>query len=133
MKLHKKIFSINAFIAVLIALFFAITTGGCGGGDNGPISSGGSGGGGSGDGYNPEVVVDETYSAVAPKTEVNLSELYLTNLTGVTGGKPYFLNFFGIPQVHVNNSTSTSSVRISAAESIAAAAEKKLTVPSMTW
>ena len=113
---------------LLIALFFAIATGGCGGGGGGPISSGGSGG--SGDGYNPTVVVDEAYSAVAPSTKVEQSEL---NLLSDDDGKPYFLDFFGIPQVHVNNSTSTSSVRISAAESIAAAAEKKLTVPSMTW
>ncbi|MBQ7559931.1 MAG: hypothetical protein IJT20_06760 [Synergistaceae bacterium] len=115
---------------MLIALFFAIATGGCGGGGNGPISSGSSD-----DGYTPEVKVQDTdpNSAVREVTELDINEAAIYDLTDANDGKPYFLDFFGIPQVHVNNSASTSSFMASSAVSVAAVAEKALTVPSMTW
>ena len=46
-------------------------------------------------------------------------------------GLPDFLDFYGIPQIHVNNSASNASV--TAASEVSVAAAKGVNVPSMIW
>lgn len=128
--MKKKIFSFDTVFVLLIALFFAVTAGGCGGGSNSSLSSSG------GSSNAPQVVVNEEDSAVRPVTTLSLD---LSNTASVLSmddngdGIPYFLDFNGVPQVHVKNSTSTSSVRTSSELSASDAAEMQVTVPSMIW
>ena len=114
------------FLSLALVIFCAIISGGCGGGGSGGLSSGGN------DGYTPEVKVNEEDSAVREVTELTIAEFL--GLTSDEDGKPYFLDFYGVPQNHINNSASTSSfITSSAASSVAAVAEKSVTVPSMMW
>lgn len=93
------------------------------------LGSGGCGGSSSGGGANP---VPEESSATRPETTFNLSDVSALLTMDIDGnGMPDFLDFYGVAQVHVDNSA--SSVRLSGAPTLLAAAEKTVMVPSMIW
>ena len=121
--MKKKIFFLNVMAVLLIALAFAVTTGGCGGSSNSSDSSSST---------NPGTTVPEGESAVREETELGIGTESDTGMFNADG-KPIFLDFFGVSQVHIDNSVSNSSVRASSASSVIAAAETNVNVPSMVW
>ena len=105
----------------MVALFFAVTAGGCGGGGSSLSNSSSNNSGGS---------IAEADSATRPVTSLDISLAMDSN----GNGKPDFLDFNGVPQIHIKNSVSTASLgKAAAASSVLAAAEMNVPVPSMVW
>ena len=107
---NKRFFCV-LMAALLLAL--AVLGGGCGGGSSGRGS----------------VAHSEN------EKFLNLNELsaLLSTMDIDSNGMPDFLDFYGVAQVHVDNSTSAPSVRISGATPLLSAVEKAVTAPSMIW
>lgn len=106
-------------VLIMIAAFFAVSIYGCGSSSS------------SSDSGNP---VSEEKSATRPETIINLDSVSsVIGMDADNNGKPDFLDFSGVPQIHVKNSVSDSSFRASTAPSILAAAEMNVNVPSMMW
>ncbi|MBR0080241.1 MAG: hypothetical protein IJP69_07710 [Synergistaceae bacterium] len=116
--LNKRRF-IFPVVLMMIAAFFAVSIYGCGGSSS------------SSDSGNP---VPEEKSATRPETIINLDSVSsVIGMDADNNGKPDFLDFSGVSQIHVKNSVSNSSFRASTAPSILAAAEMNVNVPSMMW
>ncbi len=125
--MNRKIISPN-IIALLCALFFAIAVGGCGG------TSSVGGGDDTENNNNQEQErtspVPESESATRPETSMPIT----MGMDADGNGLPDFLDFYGVPQVHLTNSVSSSSSgKIFSSSSFLAAAETNVTVPSMIW
>ena len=120
--MKKKIISLNIITLLMVALFFAVTAGGCGGGGGSSLSNSSS--------NNSGGSIAEADSATRPVTLLGISLAMDSN----GNGKPDFLDFNGVPQIHIKNSVSTASLgKAAAASSVLAAAEMNVTVPSMVW
>ena len=119
------------FLSLALVMFFIIVSGGCGGGGSG------SGGGANDDVEIPTNPVPENQSAARAETVLNLDLSSLKSANSISfdsdgsRGLPDFLDFYGIPQIHVNNSASDASV--TAASEVSTADAKGVSVPSMVW
>ncbi|MCR4819028.1 MAG: hypothetical protein K5841_08750 [Fretibacterium sp.] len=112
--MKKRIFSLNVAALLAAVALLGVIAGGCGGSS----SSGGS----------------SRRAATSHETTFNLSDLSSLLTMDIDGnGMPDFLDFYGVAQVHVDNSASASSVRLSGAPTLLAAAEKTVMVPTMIW
>lgn len=125
MKRNKFLYSL---IALAVFLFCAVSLGGCGGSSSNSFSSGGDNPNNP-DNPAPNNPIAEEDSATRAETTLDVS----FSMDSDKNGKPDFLDFHGVPQIHFDNSVSSSSGRISASSSILAAAEMNVTVPSMIW
>lgn len=125
MKQKKFLYCVFA----LLMIFAVSTLGGCGGG---------SGGGNSlsvGDNTSPQQNNEEQTSPILESESATRPETPMVISMGMDidgNNVPDFLDFYGVPQLHLNNSVS-SSRKVFAASSVLAAAEMNLTVPSMIW
>ena len=113
------------FLALASVMLFAIVSGGCGGGGSGSI----------GGGNNSENPIAEELSAARAETilTLDLSSMNSISFDADGNGMPDFLDFYGIPQLHVNNSASGASVAAASDVLVSDAVEESVNVPSMLW
>ena len=126
---NKHFFHINVIAILAVVALFCAISGGCGGN---PSNLGFNN---NNNNNNDEGSIDYPQVSVnCPETVFSISDLSLLLTMDIDDNNiPDFLDFEGIPQFHIDNSSSDTASEIFDVEALLDAAERNVPVPSMIW